>query len=45
MEKHTRDDKTGLLFHAWDDSKGMKWSDDVTGQSLEKTLKSDQKHF
>jgi unsaturated rhamnogalacturonyl hydrolase len=33
MEKHTRDDKTGLLYHAWDESKGMKWSDDVTGRS------------
>lgn len=33
MEKHARDDKSGLLYHAWDESKGMKWSDDVTGKS------------
>ncbi|MDQ6608587.1 MAG: glycoside hydrolase family 88 protein, partial [Bacteroidota bacterium] len=33
MEKHTRDDKTGLLYHAWDESKGMKWADDITGHS------------
>ncbi len=33
MEKHTRDNKTGLLYHAWDETKGMKWSDDVTGCS------------
>ena len=33
MEQHTRDEKTGLLYHAWDESKGMKWADDVTGRS------------
>jgi unsaturated rhamnogalacturonyl hydrolase len=33
MEKHTRDNKTGLLYHGWDESKGMKWANDVTGQS------------
>jgi unsaturated rhamnogalacturonyl hydrolase len=33
MEKHTRDEKTGLLYHAWDESKGMKWADAVTGRS------------
>lgn len=33
MEAHTRDEKTGLLYHAWDESKGMKWADDVTGRS------------
>jgi len=33
MEKNTRDEKTGLLYHAWDESKGMKWSNDVTGRS------------
>jgi unsaturated rhamnogalacturonyl hydrolase len=33
MENHTRDEKTGLLFHGWDESKGMKWADDVTGRS------------
>ncbi|MCG8399470.1 glycoside hydrolase family 88 protein, partial [Bacillus atrophaeus] len=25
MEKHARDEKTGLLYHAWDESKGQKW--------------------
>lgn len=33
MEKHARDEKTGLLYHGWDESKGMKWSDNVTGRS------------
>ena len=33
MEKNTRDEKSGLLYHAWDESKGMKWSDDITGRS------------
>ena len=33
MEAHSRDGKSGLLYHAWDESKGMKWSDDVTGRS------------
>ncbi len=33
MEKHTRDDRSGLLYHGWDESRGMKWSDNVTGRS------------
>ncbi len=33
MENHARDNKTGLLYHAWDETKGMKWSDGVTGCS------------
>ncbi len=33
MEKHTRDDKTGLLYHAWDESKKMDWADKTTGRS------------
>ena len=33
MEKHARDEKTGLLYHAWDESKQMKWADPVTGRS------------
>lgn len=33
MEAHSRDKKTGLLYHAWDESKGMKWADAVTGRS------------
>lgn len=33
MEKHTRDTKTGLLYHAWDESKQMKWANKETGTS------------
>jgi unsaturated rhamnogalacturonyl hydrolase len=32
-EKNTRDSETGLLKHAYDESKQMKWSDPSTGQS------------
>ena len=32
-ENHTRDDKTGLLYHAWDESKKMAWADETTGRS------------
>ena len=33
MEKHARDAKTGLLYHAWDESKQQKWANKVTGTS------------
>ncbi|HEX6847005.1 MAG TPA: glycoside hydrolase family 88 protein [Chitinophagaceae bacterium] len=33
MEKHTRDSKTGLLYHAWDESKQQKWANKETGTS------------
>lgn len=33
MEKHARDEKTGLLYHAWDESRQMKWADPATGHS------------
>jgi unsaturated rhamnogalacturonyl hydrolase len=33
MEKHSRDDKTGLLYHGWDESKQQKWADPITGHS------------
>jgi len=33
MEKYARDDKTGLLYHGWDESKQQKWADPVTGRS------------
>ncbi len=33
MEKHARDAKTGLLYHAWDESKEQKWADKKTGLS------------
>lgn len=29
----TLDEKTGLLYHAWDESKQQKWANPVTGQS------------
>jgi unsaturated rhamnogalacturonyl hydrolase len=32
-ETHTRDPKTGLLYHAWDQSKKEKWADPQTGLS------------
>lgn len=35
IEKHTRDAKTGLLYHGWDESKKQKWANPVTGQSPE----------
>src|SRR6187549_434353 len=33
MEKHARDAKTGLLYHAWDESKEQKWANKETGTS------------
>lgn len=33
MEKHVRDAKTGLLYHAWDESKQQKWANKETGVS------------
>lgn len=33
IEKKTRDKKTGLLYHAWDESKKQKWADPKTGRS------------
>lgn len=33
MAEHTRDAKTGLLYHAWDESKQMKWANPETGCS------------
>jgi unsaturated rhamnogalacturonyl hydrolase len=35
MENHSRDSKTGLLYHAWDESKKQPWANPVTGQSPE----------
>ena len=32
-EKHTRDSVSGLLYHAWDQSKQQKWADPITGKS------------
>lgn len=33
MESHVRDDRTGLLYHAWDESKKMGWADKQTGRA------------
>jgi unsaturated rhamnogalacturonyl hydrolase len=33
MEKHSRDPKTGLLYHGWDESRQQKWADKKTGRS------------
>ncbi len=33
MEKHARDEKTGLLYHGWDESRQQKWADPETGRS------------
>ena len=35
MEKKTKDDKTGLWYHAWDSVKERPWADPVTGCSPE----------
>lgn len=33
MEKHARDENTGLLFHGWDESRQQRWANPETGQS------------
>ncbi|MEY2917281.1 MAG: hypothetical protein RIS73_995 [Bacteroidota bacterium] len=33
MEQHARDPKTGLLYHAWDESKEQQWANKTTGAS------------
>ncbi len=33
VEEHTRDPQTGLLYHAWDESKQQRWANPVTGSS------------
>ncbi|SNR30864.1 glycoside hydrolase family 88/105 protein [Lutibacter flavus] len=33
IQKHTFDPQTGLLFHAWDESKKMEWANKETGCS------------
>lgn len=35
IEKHTRNDKTGLLHHGWDESRLQRWSNPETGKSAE----------
>ena len=33
IEQHTRDPRTGLLYHGWDESRKEKWADQATGHS------------
>lgn len=33
MEKNSRDAKTGLLYHGWDESKRQRWANKETGRS------------
>ena len=33
IQKHSRDGKTGLLYHGWDESKEQKWANKETGNS------------
>ena len=33
IEQHTRDNKTGLLYHGWDESKEQQWANKQTGTS------------
>ena len=35
MEKNTRDEKTGLLYHAWNERRDTPWADPETGKSPE----------
>jgi len=33
MEIHSADERTGLLYHAWDESRQQRWADPETGRS------------
>jgi unsaturated rhamnogalacturonyl hydrolase len=33
MERYSRDEKTGLLYHGWDESKKQRWADATKGHS------------
>jgi len=33
IESKARDEETGLLYHAWDESRGQKWANPETGRS------------
>ncbi len=33
IERHTRDPKTGLLYHGWDESRQQEWANKQTGNS------------
>ena len=41
IEEHTRDPKTGLLYHGWDESKQQKWANPQTGASPEFWARAD----
>ena len=33
IKKHLYDEKTGLYYHGWDESKNQKWADPIKGTS------------
>jgi len=33
LDEHVRDEKTGLLYHGWDESRQQRWADSRTGAS------------
>ncbi|GIQ70542.1 glycoside hydrolase 105 family protein [Xylanibacillus composti] len=35
MRKHTKDEQTGLYYHAWDESRSMPWAEPHTGRAPE----------
>jgi len=35
LERHTRDAKSGLLYHGWDESKAQRWANKQTGTSAQ----------
>lgn len=41
MEQHARDAKTGLLYHAWDQSKKERWTNSQTGLSASLWARAD----
>jgi unsaturated rhamnogalacturonyl hydrolase len=41
MEQHARDNKTGLLYHAWDQSKKERWANPQTGLSASLWARAD----
>jgi unsaturated rhamnogalacturonyl hydrolase len=41
MEKYARDNKTGLLYHAWDQSKKERWANPQTGLSASLWARAD----
>lgn len=41
MEQHSRDSKTGLLFHAWDQSRKERWANPQTGLSASLWARAD----